>query len=241
MSPDALVPDGRDSEGGTRRYAAAMTHAPVRWLPRPAALRVGAVAAVGLAGCWLAGAAASQLRTAPGIPLDAAMRSSLEPLSANAPVEAAAQLLAVIGEQPVSIVIGVAAAVAVLVRWGVQAGAAVGLASVLSAGQVILMKSVVQRPGPVTAFFEGLGSFPSGHAANAAVLATVGGLLLRRPAAWAAGGLYVVLVALSRVVVGAHWFTDTVAGAVEGTSVALLVWSAWSAARSGSADRGGHA
>jgi undecaprenyl-diphosphatase len=156
-------------------------------------------------------------------------------------VEAAAQLLAVIGEQPVSIVIGAGVAVAVLVRWGLQAGIAVGLASMLSAGQVILMKSVVQRPGPVTAFFEGLGSFPSGHAANAAVLATLGGLLLRRRAAWVAGGTYVVLVALSRVVLGAHWFTDTVTGAVEGASVALLVWSAWSAMRTGAADGGGHA
>jgi undecaprenyl-diphosphatase len=96
---------------------------------------------------------------------------------------------------------------------------------------VILMKSVVQRPGPVVAVFEGLGSFPSGHAANAAVIATVGGLLVRRPWAWSAGAGYVLLVAASRVVIGAHWLTDTIAGAVEGAAVALLVWGGWSVLR----------
>jgi undecaprenyl-diphosphatase len=155
----------------------------------------------------------------------------LQPLSAVPPIDAVAQFLAVIGEQPVSIVVAVGVAVAVVFRWGLQAGLAVGLASALSAGQVILMKSVVQRPGPVTAFFEGLGSFPSGHAANAAVLATLGGLLLRRRWAWTAGGVYVALVAGSRVVVGAHWFTDTVVGTIAGASVALLVWPGWSLVR----------
>jgi undecaprenyl-diphosphatase len=214
-----------------------MTPAPTPWLGRRDARRVALAAAGGLATCWLAGAIVSRLAASPGFALDAAARSAIEPSSAVPPIETAAQVLAVIGEQPVSIVIGVGVAVAVLIRWGLQAGVAVGLASVLSAGQVILLKALVQRPGPVTAFFEGLGSFPSGHTANAAVLATVGGLLLRRRWAWVSGGLYVVLVALSRVVVGAHWFTDTVVGGLEGTSVALLVWSIWSALRDRASDR----
>jgi undecaprenyl-diphosphatase len=32
-------------------------------------------------------------------------------------------------------------------------------------------------------------------------------------------------MAVCRIVSGAHWFTDTIAGAVEGAGVALLVWS----------------
>jgi len=214
-----------------RRYAAAMTSAPVPWLSRRTARRTGAAAAGALGACWLAGAAVSRLPGSPGIPLDAAARSALEPWGSSGPMDVAARFLAVVGEQPVSIVVGVAAAVAVLLRWGLQPGLAVGLASAVSAGHVMLMKSVVQRPGPVTAFFEGLGSFPSGHTANAAVLATMGGLLLRRGWVWAAGAAYVALVAASRVVVGAHWLTDTVVGAVAGAAVALLVWSVWSAAR----------
>lgn len=208
-----------------------MMSAPAPWLSRRSAKRTAAAGAGALAACWLAGAAVSRLPASPGIALDAAARSVLEPLSAVGPIDAVAQLLAVVGEQPVSIVVGVGVAVLALLRWGPQPGLAVGLASALSAGHVILMKSVVQRPGPVTAFFEGLGSFPSGHAANAAVLATMGGLLLRRRWAWIAGGVYVALVAASRVIVGAHWFSDTVVGGVEGAAVALLVWSVWSAAR----------
>jgi membrane-associated phospholipid phosphatase len=225
---DRARPGGRPGIG---RYAAAMTSAPAPWLSRRTAKRTAVAAAGALAVCWLAGGAVSRLPASPALPLDAAARSMLVPLSTVGPLDALAQLLAVVGEQPVSIVVGVGVAVAVLIRWGLQAGLAVGLASALSAGQVILMKSVVQRPGPVTAFFEGLGSFPSGHAANAAVLATMGGLLIRRRWAWIAGAVYVALVAASRVVVGAHWFTDTVAGAVEGGAVALLIWSLWSAVR----------
>jgi undecaprenyl-diphosphatase len=208
-----------------------MTSAPVPWLSPRTARRTAAAAVGALGACWLAAAAVSRLPASPGLALDAAARSALEPLSAVGPIDAVAQVLAVVGEQPVSIVVGLAVAVAVLIRFGLQAALAVGVASALSAGHVILMKWVVQRPGPVTAFFEGLGSFPSGHAANAAVLATMGGLLLRRRWVWSAGAVYVALVALSRVVISAHWFTDTVVGAVAGAGVALLVWSAWSAAR----------
>jgi len=184
-----------------------------------------------LAGCWLAGAAVARLGGVPGIPLDAAVRSVLEPLRAVGPIEVVSQVLAVIGQQPVSIVVAVALGVAIVARCGLPPGLAFGLASVASAAHVIAMKAVVQRPGPAVAFFEGLGSFPSGHTANAAVIATFGGFLVRRRWMRVAGAVYVVLVALSRVVIGAHWFTDTIVGAAEGTGMALLVLGIWSAAR----------
>ena len=184
-----------------------------------------------LAGCWLAGVAVSRLGGVPGIPLDSAARSAARAVAGRGPIEAVSQVLAVVGEQPVSIVVAVALGVAIVVRWGLAPGLAFGLASAASAGQVIAMKAVVQRPGPVIAFFEGLGSFPSGHTANAAVIATFGGFLVRRRWARVAGALYVALVAASRVVLGAHWFTDTVVGAAEGAGVALLVLGIWSAIR----------
>jgi undecaprenyl-diphosphatase len=167
----------------------------------------------------------------PGIPLDSAARSVLEPLRGVGQVEAVSQVLAVVGQQPVSIVVAVALGAATVLRWGLAPGLAFGLASVTSAVQVIAMKAVVQRPGPLIAYFEGLGSFPSGHTANAAVIATVGGFLVRRRCARIAGALYVALVAASRVVIGAHWFTDTVVGAAEGVGVALLVLGLWSGIR----------
>ena len=208
-----------------------MIPAPVQWLP-PRAARVAILAGAGLlGGCWLAGAAVSRLGGVPGIPIDSVVRSVLEPLQAVGAIDLVSQVLAQIGQQPVSIVVAVALGVAIVVRWGLAPGLAFGLAAAASAGQVIAMKAVVQRPGPVLAFFEGLGSFPSGHTANAAVIATFGGFLVRRRWARVAGAVYVVLVALSRVVIGAHWFTDTIAGAAEGAGMALLVLGIWSAVR----------
>lgn len=71
------------------------------------------------------------------------------------------------------------------------------------------------------------GSFPSGHTTTAftvfVLLWLAGGL--RGPVAWSAGLLLAVLVALSRVAVGAHWPADLLAGAAAG-------WvSAWLALR----------
>jgi undecaprenyl-diphosphatase len=58
-------------------------------------------------------------------------------------------------------------------------------------------------------------SFPSGHATTAAAAATVLVLLLGRGAIpWAAAG--VVLVCASRIVVGAHFVSDVLAGALFG-------------------------
>lgn len=71
-------------------------------------------------------------------------------------------------------------------------------------------------------------SFPSGHSSNAFAAAIAIGALwprLRLPM-W----IYAVLIAVSRVVVNAHFPSDVIAGAVVGTAGALLVRS-WFAAR----------
>jgi membrane-associated phospholipid phosphatase len=100
------------------------------------------------------------------------------------------------------------------------------IASVVSAGLVQILKNTVDRPRPeqilVTADF---GSFPSGHTANAATIAVVLAILINRWWAWAAGGLYVFLMLLSRNYLGAHWLTDTLGGLVLGAAVALIVWA----------------
>jgi undecaprenyl-diphosphatase len=68
-------------------------------------------------------------------------------------------------------------------------------------------------------------AFPSGHVANAATIAVILALLLRRAWIWAAGAAYVLLMALSRTYLGAHWITDTVGGALLGAAIAVLVWT----------------
>jgi undecaprenyl-diphosphatase len=65
-------------------------------------------------------------------------------------------------------------------------------------------------------------AFPSGHVALASLLAaalSAGAPRLLRSVLW----LFVVLVALSRVALGAHFPADAVGGAIVGTGVALVI------------------
>ena len=100
------------------------------------------------------------------------------------------------------------------------------LASALSAGVVQLLKTVVGRARPeemlVTADF---GSFPSGHVANAATVVVTLAILFQRVWVWAVGVAYVIVMALSRTYLGAHWLSDTIGGMLLGTAVAVLLWA----------------
>lgn len=102
-------------------------------------------------------------------------------------------------------------------------------ASAVSAGLVQVLKSVFGRARPEDILVAvDPGSFPSGHVANAATIAVVLGLLLSRRWVWAVGAAFVVLMALSRTYLGAHWLSDTLGGALLGAGVGLLVWTACS-------------
>lgn len=100
------------------------------------------------------------------------------------------------------------------------------VASAVSAGLVQALKALFGRARPEDILLElDNGAFPSGHVANAATVAVLLTLLLGRWWVAVAGAVYVVLMALSRTYLGAHWATDTVGGAVLGVSVALAAWA----------------
>jgi len=91
---------------------------------------------------------------------------------------------------------------------------------------VFVIKSLVARPRPtdilVTADF---GSFPSGHSANAALVATALGIVFMRTWVWIVGAAYTLLMMLSRTYLGAHWISDTVGGMLIGVGVAVIIWA----------------
>jgi membrane-associated phospholipid phosphatase len=100
------------------------------------------------------------------------------------------------------------------------------IATILSAGLVQLLKNTFDRPRPQDILVASdLGSFPSGHTANAATMAVVLALVLRRVWIWAAGVVYTVVMLLSRTYLGAHWLSDTIGGLVLGSAVAVIVWA----------------
>lgn len=100
------------------------------------------------------------------------------------------------------------------------------LTSLVSSGLVQLLKALLgrDRPAEIMLSIES-GSFPSGHVANAATLAALLAIILWRWWVVAAGAVYVVLMALSRTYLGAHWVSDTVGGLLIGAGVALIVWA----------------
>lgn len=104
-----------------------------------------------------------------------------------------------------------------------------------SVGTTVLLKNALERPRPPYELaippYESSGSFPSGHVLNSTALALVLIYLVLR---WATERwvrrvmvivaiLYPLLMAFSRVYMGAHWVTDVVAGWLIGVAWAAVI------------------
>ncbi len=117
-------------------------------------------------------------------------------------------------------------------RWGPGAWRHAGLTllvGVLStAGVVFVLKQTFRRRRPQGQWGQlyrqtDPHSFPSGHAARAAMLALLGWAVLPPP--WAALlTLWAGLVAATRVLMGVHYLSDVVAGVLVGLGVAAALW-----------------
>ncbi|MGN6743530.1 MAG: phosphatase PAP2 family protein [Amnibacterium sp.] len=66
------------------------------------------------------------------------------------------------------------------------------------------------------------GTFPSGHATSAALLAVGTARLVRRRDAWPVAIAWMAAMDASRTLLRVHWLSDVLAGSLLGTSLALL-------------------
>ncbi|PPF77535.1 phosphatase PAP2 family protein [Subtercola sp. Z020] len=143
------------------------------------------------------------------------------------PVLDVARVLDVLGQGVIGFVVLPLVVAALLWRRGRGAVGLVILSSLVSLAAAQLLKHVAERARPAPMLVPSdLGSFPSGHVANIATLAVVVLLVvpLRRVALL--GALAVVVMALSRTFLNVHWLTDTLAGALLGAAVPVLLAAA---------------
>jgi len=121
--------------------------------------------------------------------------------------------------------LGIATWLAIQRRWWhLAAFVSAILVSEISIG---VLKSLYDRPrAPGSLVETSSSSFPSGHAVAASVTAVAAVIALfpegsRRYRWGAAAVAFSSLMGLSRTYLGAHWLSDTVAGVLLGTSIAL--------------------
>lgn len=98
------------------------------------------------------------------------------------------------------------------------------VAQAVSAALVQLLKTTFGRARPEDILVHSdYGSFPSGHVAGAATLATVVFVIFPRVGVLIIGVAWTLLMAFSRTYLHAHWLSDTLGGALAGVGAALVV------------------
>jgi membrane protein DedA with SNARE-associated domain/membrane-associated phospholipid phosphatase len=143
----------------------------------------------------------------------------------------AAKVLTALGSLPVvaAAVLATAVAVGVRRRWIDAAVLVAGLA--LSYAAVHVAKAAYDRPRPAGSLVDTvLSAYPSGHAVYVVSLVACATVLVRAGTGWAVrlgaetvAVAVVVVVALTRIYLGAHYLTDVLGGVALGVAVWSLV------------------
>lgn len=122
-----------------------------------------------------------------------------------------------------SLVVPVVGVVLLMLARRPWSAATLVIAIAASALVVQILKNLFARGRPEDmAVLSDFGSYPSGHVANAATVATMLVVLLPRVWTIIVAAAWVLLMAFSRTYLHAHWLTDTIGGAVVGAGVALI-------------------
>ena len=150
----------------------------------------------------------------------------------GAPAWRIASIVSNVGAGPVVGVVAGLIGIALAARHRLVDGAVVVVATAAAGLSEVALKAAIGRNRPTTAVLSGESGqgFPSGHVcgltalvvAAAVVVALAHPQVRERVAAVLIGALLIVVMAWSRVVVGAHYLTDTVGGLLLGAATALV-------------------
>ena len=216
-------PGSEQGSYGDRMDPAAEAAPQVRLLPRPL---VTVVAVAALLVCWVAAIHLREASSIPGSRFDAAWAVRIDAHHTHIR-DVIANTIAVVGGAPGGVLVDLGVATLVLLLRGKAACLTVIAALAVNETDVLALKWMSERhpPGSTSLYLGFLGSFPSGHTANAAVIVVSVGLLADRLLVWVGGAAYVAVMGVDRTYLDAHWVTDTIAGAVAGAAIAALIWS----------------
>lgn len=93
-------------------------------------------------------------------------------------------------------------------------------------GLTHLIKYLVDRPRPGDHLVPvDHGSYPSGHVSGTVTAMVVTAVVLGRVWMWVSGTILSVAMMYSRTYLGVHWASDTIAGALLGVGLTLLLWA----------------
>ncbi len=151
--------------------------------------------------------------------------ASLMRESRNAPADEIMTIITMMGDTLVMTALAVAILVWLVWHKAYRAAWAAGIAIVAAKCFELAVKYGIQRARPMELSYSGASafSFPSGHATMAAVIFGILAVLVShsmgrwgRALVYATCAVLVVAIAYSRVYLGAHWFSDVLAGLLFG-------------------------
>lgn len=151
--------------------------------------------------------------------------ASLMRESRNAPADEIMTVITMMGDTLVMTALALAILVWLVWHKAYRAAWAAGIAIVAAKCFELAVKYGIQRARPMELSYTGASafSFPSGHATMAAVIFGILAVLVShsmgrwgRAVVYAICAVFVVAIAYSRVYLGAHWFSDVLAGLLFG-------------------------